>query len=152
MTIEKLRKYGLRSRGPTAEDTTMIDMLTEYEEHKDSLNEFKEASDSVDTDAVETMLVAYEDLASKGVVPEERAAEARDANTDMEHALSFIDGEHAEAFVEAYEAVESAWESYVSIKEQDRYDGKTDDVATAWDEITGAIDEFCTAADNLGIE
>lgn len=152
MTVLTLRKLASKSRGPTAEDTIVLDLRGEYDEVKDLLEELNEKYENIDFSVLDEVVTAYENLGALKVVAEEHVTEARAALTDLEHHLGYIDPEASLTFVEAYEAIESEWDSYVNLKEEDRYDGKADDVQSAWQEVSAALDSFADAVEALGLE
>jgi hypothetical protein len=52
-------------------------------------------------------------------------------------------------FIEQHEALEAALDAYEELKETERYDGKTDDLESAWDEVTSSLEALADAAEVL---
>lgn len=146
----ELRRIAGRSRGPTAEDSIVLDARSEYEEQIDSMREIADA-DEIESDPLDDAIDRLENLVDFGLIERHDVEAARAGLAALFGLFERVPRDDIVALVESYDEIESQWDSYVSVKEQDRYDGKADDVQSAWDELAEAINNFCDQAEQVGI-
>lgn len=149
MSLKDLRRIADRSRGPTAEDTIVLDARSEYEEFRDAAVSYAEKKEAFEIDPLNELIDHLESFVEFGMITEEDMQAARDAFSAIEHALGLI-SDDIDGVEEAYDEIESRWDDYVGIKEQDRYDGKADDVQGAWEEVGAAMHTFADLMETLG--
>lgn len=56
-----------------------------------------------------------------------------------------------QTMIEAYDELESALDTFEGIKDEERYEGKSDDLEEAWEEVTTAMESLADAAEELGL-
>lgn len=121
------------------------DILTSYEEARDAVQEMLDALDEVNFEALDTVLSGLDPLLTLGLYDMEALVNAQGALEELQGLFPQRDSKEWEAFVENYEAAEQAIEAYENVKDEDRYEGKTDDVNAAYEELRASFELLADA-------
>lgn len=128
------------------------DLLDEMEAVKNTLEEAGDKFSNLD-DARETMQEFVDFLPSLiefGIVTQEQCDGAEEALAALGMLITEINPEAITEFVEQFDAAKEALDSFRDLKEEDRYDGKRDDMEAAWDEVVGATETLADLIDAMG--
>jgi hypothetical protein len=91
------------------------------------------AQQGIEVDGLETLKGAAEDL-------------------NMAAGELSLDEDVFMTFTEGYDELESALDEYDSLRESDRYEGKSDDMEQAWGSVTEKMNILAEAADTIGFD
>jgi prefoldin subunit 5 len=144
--VEKLRLFTQRRW------EGVMDALSEWEALKDAIEDVNTNLDEVDQ-AIETLeefAGHLESLVDLHVIDESMVGGFNDAIA----ALRILDDMPKEAIAElpeAYDAAVGAIDSYASLKEDDPYPGKKDDLEGAWEEVQASLDVLADSLTSLGL-
>lgn len=149
--IETMRRIVGRERATVDQANELNELLTGHEVMKDALTDVRDRGE-IDFTELRDLIDALRSAIDAGVpVVQEDDLNAAEEAVALIEGVFTIDTESAGEFVDQYEAAEGAIESYVDVKESDRYEGKGDDVADRWAEVQEAIESFVGAAETLGV-
>jgi len=135
------------------------DALDAYSEDIETLRSANDAFNGADLESVASQI---SDLASElsglvdlGLLPPEKIAELEKIAEQLKAFSSNSEGVGPDTigpFIEHYEELESALNAFEDLKEQDRYEGKGDDMESSWEEVMEAMEGLADAADELGLD
>lgn len=136
------------------------DARTAWEAFSEEIEVVRTAAEEMETadlssisNQVSVLSDALQALAAAGANVDgmEAVMEAVDALTNAEVNLG-VDGDALTAFAETYEELENTLDEFENTRDTDRYEGKRDDMETAWTEVTEKMEALADAADALGFD
>lgn len=120
------------------------------------LNDAQGYLENVDIDELSEQVGALRDAAEQlkelGLADDDMVAELDTSAGWFGTLAERFHKDSIEAVMERTDTLEQALDSYDDLKDQDSYDGKRDDLESAWEEVVEAIGELAAAHDDLGLE
>lgn len=132
---------------------TLRDLLDEeiqpikgvLEEAKDRFSEVEDARNTL-----QEFVDFLPSLIEHGIVTEEQCEGCVDSLASIGMVITEVNPEAIGEFVDQCESLEGVLDDFFNLKEEEPYNGKRDDMESAWDEVAAAADDLADLIDAMG--